>query len=150
MEEILVKLTTPYLGEVEYDKDEVIEFEQGLYGFEEEQSFILVNLDDPEFPFNWLQSIEDETLSFVLTSPFLFVENYEFELPDAVAEALDIKKPEDALILSTVVLNEELHKSTMNLQAPIIINRKSNKGKQIILEEDYDLKHKFLLKKEGN
>lgn len=145
-----MKLKTPYLGEVEYEKDEVIEFKQGLYGFEEKQSFILVNLDDPEFPFNWLQSIEDEELSFVLTSPFLFVENYEFELPDQVAEALDIKKLEDALILSTVVLNEELHQSTMNLQAPIIINRNSNKGRQIILEEDYDLKHKFLLKKEGN
>ena len=71
-------------------------------------------------------------------------------MPDAVAEELDIKEPEDALILSTVVLNEELNKSTMNLQAPIIINRNSNKGKQIILEEDYDLKYKFLLKKEGN
>jgi len=145
-----MKLNTPYLGEIEYEKDEVIEFEQGLYGFEEKQSFILVNLDDPEFPFNWLQSIEDENLSFVLTSPFLFIENYEFELPDAVAEALNIAKPEDALILSTVVLNEELNQSTMNLQAPIIVNRNINKGKQIILQEDYELKYKFLLKKEGN
>ena len=145
-----MKLKTPYLGEIEYEKDEVIEFEQGLYGFEEKQSFILVNLDDPEFPFNWLQSIEDEELSFVLTSPFLFVENYEFELPDSVAEVLEIDKPEDALILSTVVLNEEMHKSTMNLQAPIIINRNSNKGRQIILEEDYELKHQFLLNQEGN
>jgi len=150
MEEKIMKLNTPYLGEIEYEQDEVIEFEQGLYGFEEKQSFILVNLDDPEFPFNWLQSIEDEELSFVLTSPFLFVENYEFELPDQVAEALEIKKPEDALILSTVVLNEEMHKSTMNLQAPIIINRSSNKGRQIILEEDYELKHQFLLNQEGN
>lgn len=145
-----MKLNTPYLGEIEYEKDEVIIFEQGLYGFEDRQKFILINLDDAEFPFNWLQSIENEELSFVLTSPFLFVENYEFELPDQVAETLSIEKPEDALILSTVVLNEELNKSTMNLQAPIIINRNSNKGRQIILEEDYDLKYKFLLKKEGN
>jgi flagellar assembly factor FliW len=150
MEEIIMKLNTPYLGEIEYEKDEVIIFEQGLYGFEDRQKFILINLDDAEFPFNWLQSIENEELSFVLTSPFLFVENYEFELPDQVAETLSIEKPEDALILSTVVLNEELNKSTMNLQAPIIINRNSNKGRQIILEEDYDLKYKFLLKKEGN
>jgi flagellar assembly factor FliW len=145
-----MKLKTPYLGEIEYEKDEVIRFEQGLYGFEENQSFILVNLDDADFPFNWLQSIEDEELSFVLTSPFLFIEKYEFELPDAIAEALEIQQPEDALILSTVVLNEVLEKSTMNLQAPIIINRKLNKGRQIILEEDYDLKYKFLLNKEGN
>lgn len=145
-----MKLVTPYLGEIEYEQEEVIEFEQGLYGFEEKQSFILVNLDDPEFPFNWLQSIEDENLSFVLTSPFLFVENYEFDLPDPVANNLDIKKPGDALILSMVVLNEDLKKSTMNLQAPIIINRNTNKGRQIILDEDYEIKHKFLLKKEGN
>ena len=145
-----MKLNTPYLGEIAYEKDEIIEFEQGLYGFEDQQKFILINLDDADFPFNWLQSIEDEELSFVLTSPFLFIEDYAFELPDQVAEALDIEEPEDALILSTVVLNEELHESTMNLQAPIVINRNSNKGRQIILEEDYDLKYKFLLKKEGN
>jgi len=145
-----MKLNTPYLGEIAYEKDEIIEFEQGLYGFEDQQKFILINLDDADFPFNWLQSIEDEELSFVLTSPFLFIEDYAFELPDAVADALDIEEREDVLILSTVVLNETLDQSTMNLQAPIIINRNSKKGRQIILEEDYALKYQFLQKKEGN
>lgn len=145
-----MKLNTPYLGEVEYNLDEVIIFEKGLYGFEGKQEFILINLEDPEFPFNWLQSIDDENLSFVLTSPFLFVNDYEFDLSDTLTDELGITKHEDVLILNTVVLNEKLEKSTMNLQAPIVINRNSNKGKQIILEEDYELKYKFLLKKESN
>jgi flagellar assembly factor FliW len=145
-----MKLNTPYLGEIEYKKEEIIIFEKGLYGFEEKQSFILVNLDDPEFPFNWLQSIEDENLSFILTSPFLFVKDYEFNLADNITNGLEIAKPEDVLILSVVVLDEDLKKSTMNLQAPIIINRNTNKGRQIILEEDYKLKHQFLLNKESN
>lgn len=145
-----MKLNTPYLGEVKYNEEDILVFEKGLYGFEEKQKFILVNLDDPEFPFNWLQSIDDEDLSFILTSPFLFIENYEFELPDTVAEDLGIEEPQNALILSAVVLNEDLQKSTINLQAPIIINRETNKGRQIILEEGYDLKYRFLSKKEGN
>jgi flagellar assembly factor FliW len=145
-----MKLNTPYLGEVEYNLNEIIIFDKGLYGFEGKQEFILVNLEDPEFPFNWLQSIDDEDLSFVLTSPFLFVNNYEFDLSDILIEELEIKNHEDVLILTTVVLNEDLEKSTMNLQAPIVINRNTNKGRQIILEEEYELKYKFLLKKESN
>ena len=145
-----MKINTPYLGEVEYKKDEIITFEKGLYGFEEKQEFLLINLEDPEFPFDWLQSIDDEKLSFIITSPFLFVKDYDFNLPDDIAKSLGIEKPKDALIFSTVVLNEDLEKSTMNLQAPIIINRESKKGRQIILEKGYDVKYKFLLKKESN
>ncbi|MEA1976181.1 MAG: flagellar assembly protein FliW [Bacillota bacterium] len=145
-----MKLNTPYIGEIEYNLDEVIIFEKGLYGFEGKQEFILINLEDPEFPFNWLQSIDDENLSFVLTSPFLFVTDYEFDLSDTLTDELGITKHEDVLILNTVVLNEKLEKSTMNLQAPIVINRNSNKGKQIILEDNFNLKYKFLQKKESN
>ena len=145
-----MKIDTPYLGEVEYTEDEILIFEKGLYGFEEKQRFILVNLEDPEFPFNWLQSIDDKELSFIITSPFLFVEEYDFNLPDDIAKSLGIENPKEALIFSTVVLNENLEKSTMNLQAPIIVNRESNKGRQIILKEEYDVKYKFLLKKESN
>lgn len=144
-----MKLNTAYLGEVTFKEEDILVFEKGLYGFEEKQRFILVNLDDPEFPFNWLQSIDDENLSFILTSPFIFIDNYEFDLPEAAASDLGIEEPKEALILSTVVLNDDLEKSTINLQAPIIINRKTNKGRQIIIE-NYELKHKFLQKKEGN
>ncbi len=145
-----MKLNTPYLGEIEYNLEEIIIFENGLYGFEEKQEFILVNLEDPDFPFNWLQSIDDENLSFVLTSPFLFINDYEFDLSDNVTNELEIKNHEDVLILSTVVLNEELEESTINLQAPIVINRNTNKGKQIILDDKFELKYKFLQKKESN
>ena len=145
-----MKLNTPYLGEIEYNLDEIIIFENGLYGFEEKQEFILVNLEDPDFPFNWLQSIDDENLSFVLTSAFLFINDYEFDLSDNLTDELEIKNHEDVLILTTVVLNEDLEKSTMNLQAPIVINRNTNKGRQIILDDKFELKYKFLQKKESN
>ena len=145
-----MKLNTPYLGEIEYNLDEIIIFENGLYGFEEKQEFILVNLEDPDFPFNWLQSIDDENLSFILTSPFLFINDYEFDLSDNLTDELEIKNHEDVLILNTVVLNEKLEKSTINLQAPIVINRNTNKGRQIILDDKFELKYKFLQKKESN
>ena len=145
-----MKINTPYLGEVEYSKKEIMTFKKGLYGFEEKQEFILINLDDSEFPFNWLQSVNDNQLSFIVTSPFLFVKNYDFEIPDEIVKDLKINTPKEALIFSTVILNEDLEKSTMNLQAPIIINRESNKGRQIILKEDYDIKYKFLLNKESH
>ena len=145
-----MKIETNYLGQVDYSQEDIITFNNGLYGFEKKQEFILVNLEDPEFPFEWLQSINNKDLSFVVTSPFLFYEPYDFEIPDEIVDSLNIKNSKDILVLSMVVLNDDLEKSTMNLQAPIIINKESKKGRQIILKEDYDIKYKFLLKKESN
>ena len=46
------------------------------------------------------------------------------------------------MVLSIVVVREEVEKISMNLKAPIIINTKNNKGMQVILDTDrYSVRH---------
>lgn len=134
---------TDFIGEVEYNEEDILEFDEGLYGFPDAKKFIIIINPEEELPFDWLQSLDDETLSFIVTSPFLFVEDYDFNLPDAVVSKMDINEISDISVYTVTVIPEDVQKSTLNLKAPIIINNNTRRAKQVILNEDYPHKHKL-------
>ena len=144
-----MELQTSIFGTIEYDESDVIRFESGLYGFEDKQLFLFVPSEDEQFQFNWLQSIDDPMLVFIVTDPFMFVENYDFELDDTVIEKLGIQDTEDLSILSIVNVREEVALTSVNIKAPIVINHQSKIARQVILEEDYAHKY-YIFKKELN
>jgi flagellar assembly factor FliW len=120
---------TSTLGTLDISEEQVYHFPKGLPGFEEETEFAVVELEDGQF--SYLQSLKTDSLTFLLTDPFLFYPDYEFEFPDTDAEELEIK---DAfLIRSIVTLREELEQSTLNLLAPIVLNPLNHTGKQVVL-----------------
>ena len=49
---------------------------------------------------------------------------------------LGIKDEKDVLVICLITLGKSLKDSTANLKAPIIINIKNNRGKQLILQDD--------------
>lgn len=140
-------LENDVLGKISYSEEEVIEFIKPIYGFEEYRKFVLVSLPEKELPFYYLQSIEDPTLNFIVTSPFLFVENYEFDLPDEIVDNLEIHDESDLFVYSLVVIKEPLEETTLNLKAPIILNIKEKKARQYILKEDYTYRYKLFKNK---
>lgn len=144
-----MKLVTDYRGEVEYSEEDIIVLDEGMYGFAGKTKFLLIGNIEPELPFHWFQSIEDESLVFVVVDPFLFVEAYDFKIDDWTVEQLEINKIEDLIIYNTVVIPEELTETTVNLKSPIVINVANKKAKQIILEEDFPYKFKVFQEKEG-
>ena len=146
--EATLKIQTDYRGEVEYEKEDIIHIEESLYGFEGFKDFILIGNVEPGLPFHWLQSIEDENVTFVITDPFLFVEKYDFELDEHTVDQLNIEAIEDILVYTTAIIPEKVEDITLNLKSPIIINLKERKGKQVILNEDYPYKQKIFKKGE--
>jgi len=138
-----MKISTEYLGEIEFDETEIITMEKGVIGFEDYHKYILVNHPEPEMPYMWYQSVEDTKVYFIVTNPFYFVENYDFDLRDSVVERLEIKEIEDILTLSLVVIPEKVKDTTLNLQSPIIVNKRIGISEQVILEETFPLKHKI-------
>ena len=116
-----------------------ITFKKGLPGFECLKSFIIKDLNGNE-KFKILESKEGE-VSFVTTSPFHHLIN----LNDETIKELQIDKPEDVLVLSIITLGKTLETSTMNLQAPLVINIKNNLGKQYIMQNSkYETKHPLI------
>ena len=110
-------------------------FEKGIPGFETYKNFNINTLDQNS-KFYEIVSKDDNNIGFISISPFEVKADYEIDLSDEIIDELDIKDPNDVLILCLVTLGRTLNESTVNLKAPIIINIKNNKGKQLILQDD--------------
>lgn len=131
-----MKIKTKYFGEMEINKEDVIRFPEGLPGFQEEKEFIIINSLDKDDPFQWMQSVKNSRLSFIVINPFLLVPDYDFKLPDSTVEKLKIQDEKDVAVYSIVVVPEDIKKMTINLAGPIVINAKERLGKQIVLDDD--------------
>jgi len=130
-----MQLNTKYHGTKEYNEKDVITFNKGIPGFEGLKKFILFSIEENEM-FYILHSIENEEIGIILTSPFTKFKNYEFNLNNEKLEVLKINSPEDVLVLSTVTLDSNIENITINLKAPLIINKNEKLGEQIILDNE--------------
>ncbi len=134
-------------GEIEVDEENIILFKEGLPGFETLKKYVLIFSPEPELPFHHLQCVDDPAVSFVITDPFLFVENYDFELDPEIERDLAITSNEDVLVYSIAVIKENLKSSTINLKGPIIINHVKKLGKQVVIDGDnYELRYQIFKK----
>lgn len=133
-------LHTKFEEIIEIQQKDLLYFDQGIPGFEEEKEFVLLPMEGT--PFSTLQSISTKDLAFFTTNPFFFFQNYDFELANTYQDQLKIKNESDVLVQVILTVNEPLEESTANLQAPIVINAKENLAKQIILvETNYRTRH---------
>ncbi|CAM4280072.1 flagellar assembly protein FliW [Paenibacillus typhae] len=120
---------TATMGTLDISEEQIYIFSKGIPGFEEETEFAVIEVEGGQF--SYLQSLKTDSLSFLLTDPFLFYPEYEFEFPDKDAEELEIK---DAFLVRAIVtVREQLEQSTVNLLAPIVLNPLNRTGKQIVL-----------------
>ncbi|MEC3882775.1 flagellar assembly protein FliW [Halobacillus sp. HZG1] len=133
-----MKIETRYFGEIEIDKKDCIEFPAGLPGFESYHSFVLLPVDELGTYFA-LQSVEEAGLSLIVTNPYHFYKDYEFDIEE---EKLGIMRTEDVAVYNVVTLRDPFDESTLNLQAPIVMNTAVGKAKQLILNQpEYNTKH---------
>ncbi|WP_150283669.1 flagellar assembly protein FliW [Rummeliibacillus sp. TYF-LIM-RU47] len=136
-----MNILTAYLGEVEIESSQILQFEHGIPGFEDEKGFVLLPIED-NTAFHVLQSIKTAELAFIVTNPFDITTNYSFEIDEIITHSLQINDPREVAVLSIVSLKESIEQSTINLKAPIVWNTTNNKAKQVILNnEDYAIRH---------
>ncbi|MED1121720.1 flagellar assembly protein FliW [Bacillus atrophaeus] len=134
-------IKTKYHGQTNVKEDQMIVFESGLPGFSEEKQFVILPLSE-DSPFVVLQSVVTENLAFIVVSPFVFFKGYEFDLSESAAELLEIENIEDVEVMTILTMEEPFEKSTANLLAPIIVNRKNMLAKQVVLHNSsYTTKH---------
>ncbi|ANE46710.1 hypothetical protein SY83_10990 [Paenibacillus swuensis] len=144
-----MKLQTRTMGEIEIKEEDIITFGTGIPGFEEYSKYIIVT-PDTSIPFNYLQSVEDSNLSFIVTDPFVFYPSYDINIPDEVLEELRIEKPEHVAVYSIVTIKNSLNQATLNLLAPIALNITNKCAKQVILTDTkYRTKHSIFNSESG-
>ncbi|MCM8539765.1 MAG: flagellar assembly protein FliW [Lentisphaeraceae bacterium] len=119
---------------VPLENEVIFEFEEGLPAFENCKEFVFILEKDLQ-PFICMQSLNKQHLSFVCIDPFTIKKEYTVRLQEGILDKMKIKSQEDLLILSVVTVNPDMTKTTANLMGPIILNLKTNKGMQVILED---------------
>jgi flagellar assembly factor FliW len=107
---------------------------EGLIGLPDFNKFELIA--DPEsLPFVVLRAIEGDEIQIPAVEPVGLVENYRLDIGDADAEMLGLVGADaNPLILNVATIKSyEPQKVTLNLAAPILINRRTRVGKQVVL-----------------
>ena len=125
-EQDVINITTIHFGDLEIPKNNLLEFEEGILGFEELKRFVIISEEETE-PFKWLLSIDEPNIGFPIIDPWLLDINY--------SPGKGFKLEEEALF-TIITLGKADQNMTANLKAPIVINIKNNKGKQVILPND--------------
>jgi flagellar assembly factor FliW len=117
----------------------------GLLGFERMKDYLLI-ANPAEEPFGWLQVKGDTSLAFVVLNPFLIVPDYSPDIPPADVEFLGLSDAQDAMLLNIVTVHKQ-GQATMNLKGPIVINRHTGVGKQVVIANatDYSVQHPLLV-----
>ena len=137
-----MKLNTKNFGTIEIDEKGIINFPCGIPGFADVKQYVLLGNSGDNSPFRWLQSVDRPDLAFPVMDPWVLRPDYTVDVNDGDLEVLKAADPNKMLVLSIVVVPEDISKMTANLAAPILINTECKIGKQVILENrEYRTRH---------
>lgn len=123
----------PRFGEMTYAETDVIEFPWGLPGFPTSHRWLLLSLETQP-GFVWLQSLEDLKIALPTIDPWMLFESYEPRMPAYAFVALEVKDAADFTTLCVVVVTENAEEMTINLMAPIVVNLRTRRARQVLLE----------------
>jgi flagellar assembly factor FliW len=140
-----------YFGTLNYSEDGVITPPHGLLGFEQEKTFVLVQLPD-QYPLVYIQSANTPDLCF-LALPILTVDpEYRLEVnpEDARLLGTDTKPDIGKQVLCLTLITTHTHGVTANLLAPLVINLATRAACQCInAATGYSHRHEIEASQEG-
>jgi flagellar assembly factor FliW len=120
---------------------EIIQLPLGLLGFENVKQYVLLT-NPAEEPFMWFQMMDDTRRAFLVAPPARLVPDYQPDISDDDAAFLGITDPSDAVVLNIITLRGD-DRPTVNLKGPVVFNRRTRVGKQVIPNNatQYSLRH---------
>jgi len=139
-----MQINTKPFGEIEVDNKQIIDFPEGILGFDFINKFIILD-SDKNSPFKWMQAYSEPDLAFIIIRPADFMTGYELQISQCDLDEIDVNNYDELLIFAIVTIPSNPSEMTANLQGPIIINPKKGIGRQVIsLSDKYLVKHKIL------
>jgi flagellar assembly factor FliW len=137
----LKRIATTRFGALDYEESDILLFPKGVPGFDDHHRWILAGDDD--HPIKWLQSLDDGDVALPVIAPRLFFSDYHVNLPKGELDVLELDDDGDMALLAVVAVPAAVPmKATVNLRAPIVVNVKKHRARQVIaLNEEYEVRH---------
>lgn len=112
----------------------VLDLVAPFHGFPEHRRFALTRLDEQGLMCA-LRSMDDPDLRFVVVPPSLFFEDYAPQIDDVAAASLEADSADELLTLVIVTPGDTLTSATANLLAPIVVNHRTRRAAQVVLDD---------------
>lgn len=141
-----MKVETTRFGTIALKDEEIITMPFGMPGFSDQKQFVVLE-HKKNSPFQWYQSIQEPSLAFVITDPYLFKPDYAVNMDKILKELRwdqDLKDQQLELFVIVNIPSGAPDKTTANLIGPVLLNRAIREAVQIIIA-DSPYSHKFPL-----
>lgn len=136
-------IATDY-GDIQYEKDDLILFPDGLFGFPDLTEYLLICLDEDDSSLLVLQSVQKPEISFAVMNPVLLCPDYSPVLTPEELFSLGVEDSGELSYYVVCVVKKDLYDSMVNLKCPLTINPETLKGMQVILEgSQYQFRHRI-------
>lgn len=129
-----MKVSTTRFGELSVNKEDVLEFPEGILGFENLRKFIIVDPGDSTLIL-WLQSIDDGATAFPIIEPKIFKPDYVAKLLPSDLASIQLENTAAAKIYTVLTIPNDITAMSANLKAPVVINNQKKVAKQIVLQD---------------
>ena len=129
-----MKVNTTRFGELEVDKKDILNFKEGILGFDSLRKFFIVDPGDKTLIL-WLQSVDDPATAFPVIEPKIFKPDYIVKLLPAELISLELEDLSNASIYTVLTIPQTVTEMSANMKAPIVINNKSKLARQIVLQD---------------
>ena len=129
------KFRTVRFGELEYDAKDEIHLPEGLVGMVNLKRWLILDMGE-DLPMKFFQSLDRGDFGFPVTQPYLFHDDYDFDLPASARKTIESGSDENLTTLIITTVHPGGTKVTGNLLAPLVIDVESRKGVQLTLDDE--------------
>jgi flagellar assembly factor FliW len=142
-----MNVTTRDFGIIQIEDDSVYSFPQGVYGFEDVDSFAVFMHEEAGVSFVYLQAVRSAHPCFLVFSPWDMIPDYSPRVSEEDLRFFGVDSEKDLifLVIATVPA-DDVRKLSVNAKSPVALNPLRMIGRQVILmNEDYPVRyHPFL------
>lgn len=139
-----MQLNTKYFGPITYEPEDVLDFPNGLFGFEKERQFLLLPFSGSQGNMLCLQSVAAPSPAFILMNPFSLKPDYAPMLSPEELKVMGVSESYELCYYVMCVAREPVGESTVNLRCPVVVNPDLRRACQVILDtQDYHMRHRL-------
>lgn len=123
-------------GTLQFGENHVISFKHGILGFCDYHRYILLSRPETA-PLSVLQCVDHPELAFLVANPSNLMNGFNLARLNSTLQELGARSPEDLQLFVTFTIPPgRPTEATANLVSPIIINPRTQLGKQVVLENN--------------
>ena len=144
-----MNINTRDFGVIQVEDDAVFDFDEGLYGFEEDKRFAIFERSFEDISFLYLQSLNHEIPCFLVFEPWELHPDYHPILSKEDLSAFQVGSIDDLIFLVIATVSTNIENLSINIKSPVVLNPKTRKARQVILQNpDYTVRY-YPFQKDG-